>query len=151
MRVNREKKLVEYAATQLQGSVCTEAEFLDVIGIKVLGVFLFAIHSLLSPLRTDPPLVCNVPKHCIWKIKVWELSRLSPEAKTTTKLYVHEFGFCTVVIWNYYLHLVGCYYVFIAGHRHLSPNQNSPEIMRSSRFNKVWLNIMVGPQAPRKF
>ncbi len=57
-----------------------------------------------SPLLTDfippapPPqqkwfetgLYC---KHCIWKPKVWKLSRLHPE--TSTKSYVHEFGFWT--------------------------------------------------------
>ncbi len=58
-----------------------------------------------SPILTDftpPPqfsksglkLVCNVnTKHYIRKPQAWELSRLCPE--TSTKLYVHDFGFCS--------------------------------------------------------
>ncbi len=35
---------------------------------------------------------CLYRKHCIRKPRVWKLSRLCPE--TSTKLYVHEYGFC---------------------------------------------------------
>ncbi len=44
--------------------------------------------------KTMPP--CPFPmgfKKSIQKPQVWELSRLCPE--TSTKLYVHEFGFCS--------------------------------------------------------
>jgi hypothetical protein len=48
-----------------------------------------------SPLLTDfdpPPFETFLwSKHCKRKPQVWELSRLCPE--TSTKLYVHEFGF----------------------------------------------------------
>jgi hypothetical protein len=33
-------------------------------------------------------------KHRVRKPQVWELSKLCP--KTSTKLYIHEFGFCTL-------------------------------------------------------
>ncbi len=78
---------------------CTEAEFLNVIVTKVLRVFFLSIHShlyyriLLPPLnKSDLKLVCNV--NIVYKKpQVGELSRLCPE--TSTKLYVHEFGFWT--------------------------------------------------------
>ncbi len=48
--------------------------------------FLLAFHSHLYKRSLHPP-VCN----CIGKLQVWEHSRLCPE--TSTKFYVHEFGF----------------------------------------------------------
>ncbi len=69
---------------------------------NILKIFppCYSQSPLLTDLRTSPPplskivlkLVCNV-RHCIRKPHVWELSRLCPE--TSTKLYVHEFDFCT--------------------------------------------------------
>ncbi len=90
----------------------TEAEFLGEIRTKVLRVFLLAIHrscleiSISTAHATSysfwvsyckekggiPPTLWF--KKYIQKPQVWELSRLCPE--TSTKFYVHEFGFCTV-------------------------------------------------------
>ncbi len=76
-----------------------EAEFLDVIGKKVLWVFppWYSQSPLLSDLLSPPPLQkwfeigfqCN--KHRIRKPQYWEYSSLCLE--TSVKLYVHEFGF----------------------------------------------------------
>jgi hypothetical protein len=72
----------------------TEAKFFDVIGTKVLRVFILACFSQSPP---PPPLEKKwfqtgmKCKHCTGKPQVWELSRLCPEI--STKLYVHEFGF----------------------------------------------------------
>ncbi len=59
--------------------------------------FLLAIYShLYYQILLPPPLsksgVKLFCKHCIWKPQAWKLSRLCP--KTSTKLSVHEFGFC---------------------------------------------------------
>jgi len=43
------------------------------------------------------------------KLQIWELSRLCPE--TSTKLYVHEFGFC-ILAGKEDLCTVYCSYVF---------------------------------------
>jgi hypothetical protein len=40
-------------------------------------------------------------KYCVRKPQVWELTRLCPE--TSTKLYVHEFGFCIRLVSFYKL------------------------------------------------
>jgi hypothetical protein len=80
----------------------TEAEFLDVIGIKVLGVFLLAIHSHLYK-RILPP----TPKKKVSGLKVVgnvniEYGILKSEnsqdydQKTQTKLSVQEFSFWCV-------------------------------------------------------
>ncbi len=95
---------------------CPEAEFLVVIGTKVLRVFLLAIYSH-APLPMDftplPPtpsksglkLVCNLNMYCI--PQVWELSRLCPE--TSNKLYVHEYGFwITVTVVSAHLWVSSC-------------------------------------------
>ncbi len=66
---------------------CTETEFLDVIGTKVLWVFLLAIP--LEQKWFEIAFVCNA--NIVWKPQVWELAWLRPE--TSTKLYVHEFCF----------------------------------------------------------
>ncbi len=90
-----------------------EAEFLDIIGTKVVIVFLRVIHSPLYILQTDftPPRppeqkwfeIALFFKHCLctWKPQDWKLSRLCP--KTSTKLYVHEFGFWYLIFWSYNL------------------------------------------------
>ncbi len=71
-----------------------EAEFLYVIGTKVLRVFL--LDSIQTDFTTPPPPHNQQKwfetrcKRCIWKPQVWELSRLCPE--TSTKAYVLEFG-----------------------------------------------------------
>jgi hypothetical protein len=89
----------------IKSQQCTKVEFLDVIGTKVSRVFLLSIHTrshLYKRILLHPPppplsksglkLVCNV-NIVLRKPQVWELSILCPE--TSTKLYVHEFGFGT--------------------------------------------------------
>ncbi len=114
---------------------CPEAEFLEEIQTKVLRVFLLAIHShfysfalrflFLQIHATSYSFYSLVTVHCegerrktwektlppslslkksIQKPQVWEIWRLGPE--TSTKLYIHEFGFrnldCTITIFDYY-------------------------------------------------
>ncbi len=78
-----------------------EAEFLDVIGTKVLRVFLLAIHIHLYYGFYPPShalsknclkLVCNVN---IVQYKETSSLRRRLCSETSTKFYVHEFGFCT--------------------------------------------------------
>jgi hypothetical protein len=96
------------------------AEFLDVIGIKVLRVFLLAIHShlhghiyyrILPPL--PPPIVQYTETSSLRTLKIM----------TSTKLYVHEFGFgprlihpkkvsCARIVFIFYVYFsVGLYVV----------------------------------------
>jgi hypothetical protein len=64
-----------------------EAEFLDVIGTKVLRVF-----SLQFTVNSKQIFETGLSrKHCTRKPQALELSRLCTETSTT--LYVHEFGF----------------------------------------------------------
>ncbi len=85
-----------------EGHVCTEAEFLDVIGTKVFGVFLLSIQSHLSYgfylSKNGLKLVCNV-NIVYGNLSSEKLARLCPE--NSTKLYVHEFGFCSPQSWNF--------------------------------------------------
>ncbi len=71
-----------------------EDKFLDVIGTKVLRVFLRTVpytSGLYPPLSLPPWAKAGwnwfICKHCIWKPQTWELSRLYPE--TSKKLYIH--------------------------------------------------------------
>ncbi len=72
-----------------------EAEFLDVIGTKIIRVLLLAdgYYSPVPLRKSDLKLVDNVNR--IREPQVWELSRLCSE--TSTKLCIHEFGFWTEV------------------------------------------------------
>ncbi len=79
-------------------TVCTEPQFLDLIGTKVLRVssLLFTVastHGYYSPLEQKWVETGFLYKHCIQKPQVWELSRLWPE--TSTKSYVREFSSST--------------------------------------------------------
>jgi hypothetical protein len=83
-----------------------EAEFSDVIGTKNIKSFspCYSQSHLWTDFNSPPPQKNNkwfetglYCKHCILKPQVWELSRLWSE--TSTKLYVHEFGFYTAVSW----------------------------------------------------
>ncbi len=85
----------------------TEAEFLEVIGTKLKSFPpCYSLSHLLKDYNPPPPtneqkrhetgLYC---KHFIRKPQVWEPARLCPE--TSTKLYVHEFGFSTCGIYSY--------------------------------------------------
>jgi hypothetical protein len=85
---------------------------LDIIGTKVLRVFLLAIHShLYCGFYSPPPLrksglklVCNV--NIVYENLMSENSQdyaqrpqqnytfINSASETSTKLYVHEFGFC---------------------------------------------------------
>ncbi len=74
--------------------------------INVVWCYVFSQAPLLPDFNHPPPpppgksgfkLVCNVNivyenLLTFYKLQVWELSRLCPE--TSTKLYVHNFGFC---------------------------------------------------------
>jgi hypothetical protein len=87
-------------------TLCSEAEFLDVIGTKVLRVFLLAIH--ISPLLTDftpllpppppPPLSKSGFELVCYVNNVYENIKSENSQdyaqKPQQKLYVHEFGFC---------------------------------------------------------
>ncbi len=80
-----------------------EAEFLEVIETKVFRVFLLAIHSTsINGLNSPNPLSISglklvfQCKNCIRSPQVWELLRLC--LVTSTKFYVHKFGFCTVIV-----------------------------------------------------
>jgi hypothetical protein len=79
----------------------TEAEFVDVIGTKVLRVFLLANHRhfYINGCYSSPPPPEQKGFENWFAIKTLYtetsgLSRLCPE--TSTKLYVHEFGFWTL-------------------------------------------------------
>jgi len=89
---DRTKKKLFPVLRSATHTLLTEAEFLDVIGTKVfteLSSLLFPITST-NGCKSDLKLVCNV--NIVYKKpQVGELSRLCPE--TSTKLYVHEFGF----------------------------------------------------------
>jgi hypothetical protein len=79
----------------------TVAEFLDVIGAKVLRVFLLAILNIHSQLYQQiyspyPPSKSGVKLVCIVNIVCGNLTSENSQdfaLKTSTKLYVHEFGF----------------------------------------------------------
>ncbi len=88
-----------------------EAEFLDVIGTKILRVFLLAIHThshlsnrILLPLPPPPPPsrakgvwnLCNV--NIVYGNLKYENCQDYAQ-KHQQKLYVHEFGFCTPASW----------------------------------------------------
>ncbi len=87
--------------------------FLDETQTKVLRVFILAIHSHLYSLPwdcyffklTQPRTVSTVQLlNTVKKPQVWELSRFCPE--TSTKLYVHEFGFRkTLLLFHWILFL----------------------------------------------
>jgi hypothetical protein len=77
-----------------------EAEFLDIIGTKVLRVFLLAIHCHLYSRILPSPLEqkwfetgCNV--NIVYGNLKSENSQDNVQ-KTSTKLYVYEFGFSSL-------------------------------------------------------
>jgi hypothetical protein len=92
-----------YPGGNIPGS---EAEFLDVVGTKFIRFFLLAIHRHLPllkyfiPLSPPPPrsqsglkLVCNV--NIVYENLKSEKSQDYAQAETSTKFYIHEFGFCS--------------------------------------------------------
>jgi hypothetical protein len=86
----------------------TEAEFLDVVGTKVLGVFLLAFHSHLYSTNGfySPPSPPNKSGlKLVGKANIvyenLKSERSQDYALEIRKLYVHEFGFRTVVSYSY--------------------------------------------------
>ncbi len=72
----------------IEGTLGPEAEFLDVIGTKVLRIFLLTIHSNLYSQIAKWFGTCLECKHCIMETSSLRTIKIMPR-----NLNVHEFGF----------------------------------------------------------